>query len=695
LPDWEADYDAAYRVVDHLDGKAVQNLTPGTTFTYDWAGRLQSVAYPLNSGAFDTVTYSNYDGIGNVGQRTDGNGVVIQYSYGDVDGLLSNVTYPSETSQNIALSYDAYDRPNSEADGTGSRSQTYDDLDNALTNTQSYTGPGSMEFQYGYYPDGSRYTLTDPSSETTYEYDGDGRCTQMPTAVGAFTDVFDGDARITRHTLPAGGYTTYTYYPTTLLTGESIYSGGSLLANYSSFDYDGAYDETGLKNVFWGSGTGTLLGTETRAFDNFSRLTNESSTQFGGLSQSFGFDASSNPTTFVGATQAFNNDNQIGTSPNFHFDGNGSPTTYNGTSCAYDLEARLTSYGSAWTAGYRSDGLRAWKDASGTKTYFYYDGDQPVLEANSSGTITAVNYYGANGLCARTAGTTSTFYQFDPQGNVAIRTSSSGELTDSSAFEPWGKEHAVATPSDPFGYNAQSGYYFDRETGLYYCDARYYDPSHGVWLTRDPAGFGGGSNLYGYCGANPVGRSDHAGMQVDEVLQEGLDAGEDFIEGVLSNGGPEGGDTGMGPGVDDCCASDGPSVAASLDQVFGTAAGGTGEPQFDLTPDIERCPEATDLAAAGGEQPPQFDLTPEIQDPTLSPTRLPRGATATIRKNWSKFYDWLWPTEPSGKPYIAHHIRYNCDNGTDDPMNIWPLTRAEHQAVHAEDYARWGGTRAP
>ena len=54
----------------------MQNLTPGTTFTYDWAGRLQSVAYPLNSGAFDTVTYSNYDGIGNVGQRTDGNGVV-------------------------------------------------------------------------------------------------------------------------------------------------------------------------------------------------------------------------------------------------------------------------------------------------------------------------------------------------------------------------------------------------------------------------------------------------------------------------------------------------------------------------------------------------------------------------------------------------------------------------------------------
>jgi uncharacterized protein RhaS with RHS repeats len=41
---------------------------------------------------------------------------------------------------------------------------------------------------------------------------------------------------------------------------------------------------------------------------------------------------------------------------------------------------------------------------------------------------------------------------------------------------------------------------------------RYYDPSTGTWLTRDPIGYAGGINLYAFCGNNPVNWSDPSGF---------------------------------------------------------------------------------------------------------------------------------------------------------------------------------------
>jgi len=39
---------------------------------------------------------------------------------------------------------------------------------------------------------------------------------------------------------------------------------------------------------------------------------------------------------------------------------------------------------------------------------------------------------------------------------------------------------------------------WDRETGLYYYRARYYDPMTGRFISKDPIGFRGGINLYSY-----------------------------------------------------------------------------------------------------------------------------------------------------------------------------------------------------
>jgi RHS repeat-associated protein len=50
--------------------------------------------------------------------------------------------------------------------------------------------------------------------------------------------------------------------------------------------------------------------------------------------------------------------------------------------------------------------------------------------------------------------------------------------------------------------------YYDWETGLYYYGYRYYNPSTGKWLSRDPAGEQGGMNLYGLIGNDPINSFD-------------------------------------------------------------------------------------------------------------------------------------------------------------------------------------------
>lgn len=56
------------------------------------------------------------------------------------------------------------------------------------------------------------------------------------------------------------------------------------------------------------------------------------------------------------------------------------------------------------------------------------------------------------------------------------------------------------------------GQYVDAETGLYYNWHRYYDPETGRYLTPDPIGLDGGTNLYVYVGENPVNAVDPRGL---------------------------------------------------------------------------------------------------------------------------------------------------------------------------------------
>ncbi|WP_083817079.1 RHS repeat-associated core domain-containing protein [Halomonas sp. TD01] len=51
----------------------------------------------------------------------------------------------------------------------------------------------------------------------------------------------------------------------------------------------------------------------------------------------------------------------------------------------------------------------------------------------------------------------------------------------------------------------------DEESGLHYNRHRYYDPKQGRYISQDPIGFNGGTNLYGYV-TNQTGMVDPLGL---------------------------------------------------------------------------------------------------------------------------------------------------------------------------------------
>lgn len=76
----------------------------------------------------------------------------------------------------------------------------------------------------------------------------------------------------------------------------------------------------------------------------------------------------------------------------------------------------------------------------------------------------------------------------------------------------------------PFGY---AGGLYDADTGLVRFGARDYDAETGRWTSKDPVGFVGGTNTYGYCRSNPVNLVDPTGLLTEVIIwdPEGFGAG--------------------------------------------------------------------------------------------------------------------------------------------------------------------------
>ncbi|WP_188386419.1 RHS repeat domain-containing protein, partial [Priestia taiwanensis] len=108
------------------------------------------------------------------------------------------------------------------------------------------------------------------------------------------------------------------------------------------------------------------------------------------------------------------------------------------------------------------------------------------------------------------------YYHYNSHGDVIAMTDQQGKVVASYEYDAWGnvlKSEATGPAGDnPFGY---AGYMYDKEIGMYYLIARYYQPEHGVFLSVDPdpgdADDPITQNGYTYAGNNPVMHVDPDG----------------------------------------------------------------------------------------------------------------------------------------------------------------------------------------
>ncbi|CAJ0800580.1 hypothetical protein LMG7141_03843 [Ralstonia condita] len=94
------------------------------------------------------------------------------------------------------------------------------------------------------------------------------------------------------------------------------------------------------------------------------------------------------------------------------------------------------------------------------------------------------------------------WYQCDHLGTPQELTDQTGEIAWSAHYKAWGAAQEVITDAarkagiqNPIRFQGQ---YFDHETGLHYNRHRYYDPSSGRFISKDPIGLAGGINGYQY-----------------------------------------------------------------------------------------------------------------------------------------------------------------------------------------------------
>ena len=124
---------------------------------------------------------------------------------------------------------------------------------------------------------------------------------------------------------------------------------------------------------------------------------------------------------------------------------------------------------------------------------FTYDASgSPYTLTYTNGTASAVTYY----------------YVVNAQGDVIQLVSANGASVAEYAYDPWGRVTSATgtmAETNPLRYR---GYYYDAETGFYYLQSRYYDPTICSFINADSYTSTGqnflGQNMFAYCLNNPI-----------------------------------------------------------------------------------------------------------------------------------------------------------------------------------------------
>lgn len=285
----------------------------------------------------------------------------------------------------------------------------------------------------------------------------------------------------------------------------------------------------------------------TNTYDTKDRIT---STSYSGKTFNYTYDVNSQLTAVSGnnysASYAYDsrgnitNKNINGTSTTFTYsnsDWKDELTAVNGTPLTYDENGNVLTYGNksfAWSSGrnlesitdndntysytYDESGIRTSKTVNGKTTY--YNTKDGVILSQTDGTNTMYFQHDTNGVpLGFILNGTQYFYITNQMGDVISITDAQGNELAQYSYDEWGNTLSTSDNDianiNPLRYR---GYYYDSETGYYYLQSRYYDPSICRFINADIPEIVNvtkdvytGINLFPYCNNNPVNNSDPTG----------------------------------------------------------------------------------------------------------------------------------------------------------------------------------------
>lgn len=178
----------------------------------------------------------------------------------------------------------------------------------------------------------------------------------------------------------------------------------------------------------------------------------------------------------------------------------------------FDLLNRLISvfhaddYGGLQIAAeyrYNINGYRILRtDSSGDETRYVFDLAGNIIEEHNNSEITKFIFRKNKHLAKETADET-VFYGTDHLGSTLLMTDENGASIWTGESSPFGDR----TTDDSVKYTGKDK---DSDTGLYYFNARWYDPVLGRFISEDPAR--DGLNWYVYTYNNPLKYTDPTGL---------------------------------------------------------------------------------------------------------------------------------------------------------------------------------------
>lgn len=492
----------------------------------------------------------------------------VQYTSGSQVSSETRTLDPSGNTTNIAFSVPQFGGQATQAWNIGHVWDAASRL-STLTDTQ---GSAVHTAQYQYTANGDVSSITVGTAQVTYTYDPDGRVLQVIGESGGHqllnkTNTYDADGNLTN--VQNGGVSqTYAYDSQDQLVSADGWTYGTVM----TYQYDAEGNR--LNTITTKVTTTTLVNCPGGVIDPtclwnpilrkmVCECTPETTTST--ETTNFTYDAIGNLLSDGTRTYTWNAADQLssvtenGTTYNYSYDGLGRRIGANGDAVYY--------YGTSNQIAYVADAndnvlFRISYDQGGTPQFItvYVNGSPLTYAYVYDGLGNVVGLIDDNAAAA-TYGQYVVAYNYDAWGNVTVSYDTSG---------------IGLAKTNPFTYK---GYWFDWSTGLYYLNARYYNPAWGRFISPDPAGLTPGDassyNAYEYAANNPLTVSDPTG----EMHQEG---GGPRVGGPPSSGGQSGsngsnGSNGSGGG-DSGASGSGASGGGSTAQEVSNALSGLSVP---------------------------------------------------------------------------------------------------------------------